>query len=369
MCLHPKCKPRTNARADVAADAEVIPTRVERDPTLQATRRKAARRAISKRIREARPQILALLDTIPRERVTIETSARGIADARVILDAQHALCRDHYGVQDDDPRFRAPMTTNELVANRTFYRYDLTPERLAGVSDEIRRILAGLLQTNSRGKPTRWFFDPYIEEAYRTATGQSAARIDAMARGAGLDLPEAAVERVLNSPAYRRRLELVFARAFEDMKGFEGEAAEQLGRALFDGVARGQSPRDIAGSIRAQFDNIEGYRADRIARTEVNKAFTDARLENTIDMRDRLGIEVRVMHVSALSQGTRASHADRHGQVCTPEEQEDWWNDGANRINCLCSTVEVLYRNGQPVQQDLIERQQKRGKAFFKKAG
>lgn len=342
--MHPRCgnRLRSNRRSNLApvvnlaAGAKFIPTRQERDPTQQANRRLQAERAIRKRIKQAHKPVLALFDSIPVREVEVQTNTR-----------------DENG---------------QLVANRIFYRYDLRPEMFENIDAEIRRVLGSLLETNSRGKPARWFFDQYIEQSYQGGTTQSAGRIDAMARGAGLDIPEAAVERVLQSPAYRRRLELTFARTFEDMKGFEGKAADDLGRVLFNGVAGGKSPRDIAGSILDTFDDIEGFRAERIARTEINKAFTDARMEQTIDARDRLGIEVRLMHVSALSPGTRPDHADRHGKVFTPEEQEEWWSEGANRINCLCSTVEILYMDGQPVQDDLIQRQRQRGIEFFKEA-
>ena len=85
----------------------------------------------------------------------------------------------------------------------------------------------------------------------------------------------------------------------------------------------------------------------------------------TKDVRDRLGLEVRVMHVSALVENTRPSHAARHGKIYTLEDEREWQHEGSNMISCLCSTVEVVFVNGEPTQKKLIERQRKRGEAFF----
>jgi SPP1 gp7 family putative phage head morphogenesis protein len=173
------------------------------------------------------------------------------------------------------------------------------------------------------------------------------------------------LDSVLTSPEYTRRFEIIAARAFESMQGFAGQAANDLGRILGEGVALGQSPRTIARDIRKKFDQIQGYRALRIARTEVNQAFTEARYEESKDVRDRLGLEVVQMHVSALVDNTRPTHAARHGKLYTLEEQREWWSEGSNRIQCLCSTVEVVMVNGKPTQQKLIDRQRKRGEMFF----
>ena len=113
------------------------------------------------------------------------------------------------------------------------------------------------------------------------------------------------------------------------------------------------------------FDQIEGYRALRIARTEVNHAFTEARYEHSKDVRDRLGLEVKAMHVSALVDSTRPNHAARHGKIYTLEDQRTWWSEGSNLISCLCSTVEVVFIDGEPTQEKMIERQRKRGEQYF----
>ena len=219
------------------------------------------------------------------------------------------------------------------------------------------------LELNSK---STWFFDQYLGEAWREGTAQSFMRLTSVADGLGLLEGEyRSLDSVFSSPEYARRYEIVSSRAFENMKGFSGQAAKDLGFIIGQGVALGESPRVIGRNIRKTFKQIEGYRSQRIARTEVNNAYNESRYEQNRDARDRLGLDVRVMHVSALVDSTRPSHAARHGRLYTIEEQRSWWNSGSELISCLCSTVEIIFINGEPTQKKLIEKQRKRGEAYF----
>lgn len=301
------------------ANKRILPTRLEKDPTGQAGNRLRAKREISRRVRTLREPVLSILDAIPVERITI---------------------------------------------NKSTYEYRIAPDRLASLFDELQLYFyqALELETFTRG----WFLNEYLGQAWQQGTVKSFSRLKTLAEAVAPNRAELMqLDSVLTSPEYAQRFEFISARAFENMKGFAGQAAADLGRVLGEGVALGQSPRVIARDIRKKFDQIEGYRALRIARTEVNHAFTEARYEQSKDVRDRLGIEVRVMHVSALVDSTRPTHAARHGKIYTLEEQREFWATGNSLINCLCSTVEVAMIDGEPTQKKLIERQRKRGEMFF----
>lgn len=277
-----------------------------------------AKRDISKRVRRLREPVLAILDSFPVDRIQV---------------------------------------------NKTRYEYRVNPDRIESLFDELLAAFYEALELNGRGG---WFLNQYLGKAWQDGTVQAFTRLKTIAESVAPTRAEAMqLDSVLSSPEYTQRFEIISARAFENMKGFAGQAAADLGGILGRGVAQGQSPRTIARDIRKKFDNIEGYRALRIARTEVNNAFTEARYEHTKDVRDRLGLEVKQMHVSALVPSTRPSHAARHGNLYTLEQQREWWADGSNRINCLCSTVEVVFIDGKPTQEKLIDRQRKRGKAYF----
>jgi len=298
----------------------ILPTRLERDPTGQAGNRLRAKREISRRIRALREPVLQILDSFPVERITI---------------------------------------------NKSRYEYAVNPDRIASLFDELQLYFyqALELETFTRG----WFLNEYLGSAWQQGTSKSFSRLKTLAESVAPNRAELMqLDSVLTSPEYAQRFEFISARAFENMKSFSGQAAIDLGRVLGEGVALGQSPRVIARDIRKKFDQVEGYRALRIARTEVNHAFTEARYEQTKDVRDRLGLEVMQMHVSALVDSTRPTHAARHGKLYTLEEQRSWWSEGSNLISCLCSTVEVVFIDGEPTQKKLIERQRKRGEQYFK---
>ena len=250
-----------------------------------------------------------------------------------------------------------------IEVNKATYEYRVSPARIESLFDELLAAFYQALELNGRGS---WFLNQHLGKAWQDGTVQAFTRLKTLAESAAPDRAETMnLDSALSSPEYVRRFDIISARAFENMKGFAGQAAVDLGSILGRGVAQGQSPRKMARDIRKKFDQIEGYRALRIARTEVNNAYTEARFEQTKDVRDRLGLEVRVMHVSALVPSTRYTHAARHGQLYTLEEQREFWASGTNRINCLCSTVEVVLIDGKPTQESLIKRQRARGKAFF----
>lgn len=297
----------------------IVPTRLEKDPTGQAGNRLRAKVDISKRVNRLRDPVLQILDSFPVESITV---------------------------------------------NKTRYNYDINPQRIAGLFDELQDMFYRALEVESFSRG--WFLSQYLGRAWQEGTTKAFTRLKTLAESAAPNIADAMnLDSVLTSPEYARRFEIIAARAFESMKGFAGQAANDLGRILGEGVALGQSPRTIARDIRKKFDQIEGYRALRIARTEVNNSFKEARYEETKDVRDRLGLSVKVMHVSALVENTRPSHAARHGNIYTLEDEREWQNEGANLINCLCSTVEVVFVNGEPTQKKLIEKQRKRGDNYF----
>lgn len=306
------------------------PTAADKFPTGQQRNTKAAAAEIKRRMKQAKIEVLAVFNSIPVKRIEV----------------------------------------SRLQANQVSYIYELSATRFLEVELELKRIIASWLEVqDATQRPARWFFDQYIGKAHTDGTGAALGNIASALESVSADpvlLGQVQLENVLLSEPYRRRFELVSARAFNDMIGFADENGRKLGQILGNGVAGGQSPREIARQLYREFDFIEGYRALRIARTEVNAAFNKAREEATKDARDRLGVEMRVMHVSSLVEGsTRLHHAERHGGIFTPEDQSLWWSQGSNRINCLCTTVEIVFVDGKPLQEALIKRTRAKGARFL----
>lgn len=172
---------------------------------------------------------------------------------------------------------------------------------------------------------------------------------------------------ILESDPYQQRMALVHARVFEEMKGLTAEVKRDMARVLTDGVGRGLNPLDIARNLTDQ-TGIEKRRANRIARTEVTTALRRARWDEAESSMDDLGLNIRLLHLSALSPTTRIKHALRHAHTYTVQEVRDWYAVDANSINCKCSQVEVLVdADGKPLYPNVIEMAKREFDSHWKK--
>ena len=296
----------------------IKPTRAEKDPTGQAGNRLRAKRDISRRIRATRLEVLALIDLFP---------------------------------------------VASISTNSARYEYDTDSSRLKYAMDEIKRIITNALGLDNSYS---WFFADYTQSGWRSGAMKAYTRLKTIAATVSDSLADSIDPQArMVTPYFLQRFEILNTRSFESMDKFAGDAAVDLGRVLSQGLELGESPRTIAKTIRAKFEDIEGYRALRIARTEINNSFVEGRYESSKDVRDRLGLDVRHMHVSSLVPATRLTHAQRHAKIYTLEDQREWWAQGSNKINCLCSTVEVVFVDGEPTQKNLIKRQEARGRQYF----
>lgn len=244
--------------------------------------------------------------------------------------------------------------TPEPVVNKA-YTFRLDKDLLRSVLDGLDRFVDGVLLEG--GENQLWFFETYVGVAYQRGTAQEYANLaqQSPAYKAGRQ----SLVDLLRSEPYQRRISLIQAREFEEMKGLSGGVKADMGRVLSDGMARGLNPRDIATNLTEQSRTSEG-RASRIARTEVSTALRRARLDEADDAAEMYGTQAKQMHMSALSPTTRPTHARRHARLFTTDEQREWWARDGNSINCKCSTVTVLVDDdGKPLVPSIVDRARK----------
>lgn len=299
------------------------------DPTRQAGNRRRAMANIRKRLKGAKAQVLALIDTIP---VFIQ---------------------------------------NTMELNRTKYTWEMSPERISQVDALIFEIVNQWFDTSGDKMPNRWFFTQYTETAALKGTADAVNNIRNVSRGivSVADLDQMSVQRIFQEPQYRRAITSLYGRAFNEMDGFAGDTAADLARVLADNMFLGKSARAAKKAIADRFD-VADHRAERIARTEINRAYTNARTETAEIEAKRLDIDIRVLHRSSLMPTTRRNHAERHGKVYTIQEENDWWSEGANRINCLCSINEVVVNEqGEIKSRGAQERMDKQRETWLKASG
>jgi hypothetical protein len=233
------------------------------------------------------------------------------------------------------------------------YEFRLDPTQLSSMFSELDDVVDSILVEG--GEEHLWFFESYVRVAYQRGTAQQFANLSQ--QSPVYHAGQKSLADILMSEPYRRRVAMVRAREFEEMKGLAGGVKPLLNRILAEGIARGKNPRDIAKDIEAATTQVSDVRARRIARTEVTTALRRARMDESDDASDRYGVRTLEMHISALSPTTRITHASRHATLHTTDEQRDWWSVDGNSSNCKCSTTSVLVDgNGKPVVPQIIER-------------
>jgi uncharacterized protein with gpF-like domain len=255
------------------------------------------------------------------------------------------------------------------------YEYLVDAAMIQRINEEIARLLNGTLMELGNGGDV--WLAAYIDRAYRDGmvnSLQSAKNVTpAAVAGQQLSAQVRAIqpENIEFSPGYIRRVAIVRARIFEEMKGLTDSTRADLSRVLTSGMEAGLGVRDISREVVARV-GVSQSRAFRIVRTEINQGYRNASSAETKALNDDVysdsDFELQQLWYSALSSTTRRSHARNHGKAFTVSEVSRFYARDANAINCYCSQTAVLVntKTGEIMQQDLIDRMKKQREGFDK---
>jgi hypothetical protein len=308
--------------------------KTKQDPTGQAQNRARGDRTLRRRLVRAEREVRALFREVPR-------SAR-----------------------------RQTKIRNEQT---TVYDYTLSAEGLASLARSTEFIINDeLLQTQTGIMPFDWYWKENIELPYRQGALEETrdfnqAVVAATAAGllvGGMPPQPVAAEQVLLSDTYRAGLSRAQVTNFGTIKTLAERTASQVIQTVTSGIEAGVSPRTIAQNIAGRFD-VAATSATRDSVTEVNKAYNDAKLDTVEVLGQRTGLRPAVIHISALITTTRPHHAARHGNAYTAADQREWWNTGANRINCHCTARSVLIDRAGNVMDTALQAEVEAERAFF----
>lgn len=284
------------------------------DPTGQRANRARTSKALEQRLDLARRQVLGVFRKIPKNRRSVTKVIN--ADQQVVYD------------------------------------YDQNPEQREAMNNEIRAIISmQLLQTTGDSMPLNWWYRPQVELPTRQGTLEELNEFNRLITlavaaelvGAGGMPPQRiAAEVVLSSQKYLQELRNVYVQNFQSIKSLSDTTASQVIQKINSGINAGSTPTNISEQITERF-GVAKSNADRIARTEVNKAYNEARLRATDTAGEISGLKPLVRHISALlPKRTRRWHAARHYLVYTTSQQQAWWAEDANLVNCLCTTRTII---------------------------
>jgi len=138
------------------------------------------------------------------------------------------------------------------------------------------------------GKP---WTSTYVESTYRKAMLKSYSEVhkEALAESSDFYLGGKAqfIREAFSSPIVLSKVELLYTRAFDELKGVTDAMSQQMSRILADGLVQGKGPLAIARDLRKNVTNITKRRARTIARTEIIRVHAEGQL----DAYERLGVE------------------------------------------------------------------------------
>lgn len=254
------------------------------------------------------------------------------------------------------------------------FDYDIDSQGLTEFDRSTQFILNDeLLETQTDEMPFDWYLKSDIELAYRQGTVEEVRDFNREVVGAatvagaligGMKPEPVEIEQVLLSEPYRQRVASAQAEVFRSIKSLGDKTAAQAMQRITSGIDAGKPPAEIIDDIANRF-SVAKSGAKRTVRTEVSKAYNNAKLAATDAASERTGLRTGVIHISALLPTTREEHAARHGNVYTTDDQLQWWETGANRINCYCTTKSVfLDKDGKVVDQEL-QQSTKAERKFF----
>ena len=309
------------------------------DPTGQAKNRKKGTLTLDRRLIRSEREVKALFRLIPKKRKT-----------------------------------KATIINDFLIDAKTvFYEYEITDIETAQLGKYIEGIINNeLLETQTGDMPYNWYWKDNIELSYRQGTAEELVNYNQLISAAavagvlvkGLSPRPVPIEQVLLSQNYREALNKVYVSNFESVKTLSQRTSSQVMQQINAGIDAGDTPTVISKNISERF-NVARSSAKRIADTEINKAYTDSKLNANDIAAAETGLRSGVIHISALTTTTRNTHAARHGNAYTTIDQRQWWDSNANRINCKCSITSVLIDSKGKVVQTETQEKIKAEKSFF----
>ena len=143
------------------------------------------------------------------------------------------------------------------------------------------------------------------------------------------------IKDAFSQPVVLSKIELMYTRAFDELKGVTDVMGQQMSRILANGMIKGDGSRAIARELRKNVATITNKRALVIARTEVIMVHAEGKL----DAFEMLGVE----EVGIMAEFSTAGD-DRVCAECGGLEGQVYTIDEARGIitvhpNCRCAWV------------------------------
>lgn len=141
----------------------------------------------------------------------------------------------------------------------------------------------------------------YVKTAYQKAM----VRAFAEAKKAGVVLPyEPQPSLLMAQPFHVDRLQLLYRRNFEELKGITQAMSQRIARELTSGLMEGQTHIEIAKRLTDAVEKIGMVRARTLARTELMSAFS----ESTLNVYQEIGVDEVGAEIESVFTTAKDAH-------------------------------------------------------------
>ncbi|WP_074011225.1 phage minor head protein [Tatumella sp. UCD-D_suzukii] len=290
-------------------------------------------------------QVSRMFSDIETRYLGIKTDLKTLFDLQLTGSEVQANARQGYLACNNES---GPATLFQVNIGK--YLYDMTAAKLASLLQSAQAILDKWLLQG--GEQNVWAMG-YVQDEYERGTQMAVSNLSVQS---ALYEQQVTLADRLSSPGVLNQIASAQVATYSDWKGISDKAWADLSSVITDAVARGINPRETAQIVSKRLD-VSMSSAKNIAQTEQVGALRNAQRTETVWSRDTLGLNTKMLHLSALKPTSRAWHVARHGHTYTPEEIEEWYSQNGNRYNCYCSQIPVMLDDdGEIVNPGMVER-------------
>ncbi len=255
---------------------------LQRDPTRTTMLRNAFVRDVTKRFKTVRRNIITSL--IANDALGLKTAKSG-SSVRLSLKTNEPLPAKAFQFKTDAEKVEGFIKW--LTAQTDF--------EVLGLPPATEKTLANSSQ----------WMNTYIDSSFRKGLRRGQTEIakaklnpfspQSVPEGAVGGTPQAvafSVDTAFAAPVNAQSVQLIYTRAFQDLKGISDVMSQQISRVLATGLTEGRGPAYIARQIVDRVDKIGITRAKTLARTEVIRAHHTAMI-NRYEEAQILGVTVK----------------------------------------------------------------------------
>ncbi|MCK5643134.1 MAG: hypothetical protein KAJ19_20160, partial [Gammaproteobacteria bacterium] len=119
----------------------------------------------------------------------------------------------------------------------------------------------------------------------------------------------------LTQPIHLSALQVLYTRDFAQLRGITNAMSQQISRVLVDSVERGLGAAETARGINDRVDKIGLTRSKLLARTESVRAYNLSTINESEDLAERTGAEIKYEWLTAQDDKVRDVHVGRNRKV------------------------------------------------------